>query len=168
MCRWVCRFSLGQERPPSSMILSRPPRIGALNAGVSVPRIKSTELIQSRRCCPRFAVSLFPSYRPHTEALGSSAQIRCVSPSCWRYRVASRARARVRRRALPNVEAHREEPLAPGHWELRLAAQTRIVSMAGVRLDSHKSVRSFKEILCADISECYRFQWAFALVSACV
>ena len=40
----------------------------------------------------------------------------------------------------PNVEAHREEPLTPGHWELRLAAQTRIVSMAGVRLDSRKSI----------------------------
>ena len=51
--------------------------------------------------------------------------------------------------------------------ELRLAAQARIVSMAGVRLDSRKSVRSFKEILCSDISECYHFQWAFALVSAC-
>ena len=57
------------------------------------PRLKSTELIQSRRCCPRFAAGLFPPYRPHTEALGSSAQIRCVSPSCWRYRVASKKRA---------------------------------------------------------------------------
>jgi len=55
------------------------------------PAIKFTELIQGRRCCPRFAVRLFPSYRPHTEALGSSAQIRCVYPSCWRYRVASKS-----------------------------------------------------------------------------
>jgi hypothetical protein len=61
------------------------------------PAIKSTELIQSRRCCPRFAVSLFPSYRPHTEALGSSAQIRCVSPSCWRYRVASKSASKAAR-----------------------------------------------------------------------
>src|SRR6516165_6081789 len=33
------------------------------------------------------------------------------------------------------------------------AAQTRIVSKARVRLDSRKSVRSFKGIICVDISE---------------
>src|SRR6476620_7162915 len=33
------------------------------------------------------------------------------------------------------------------------AAQTRMVSVAGIRLDSGKSVRPFKEIICADISE---------------
>src|SRR6266446_6427449 len=40
--------------------------------------------------------------------------------------------------------------------ELRLldaAAQTRIVSVARIRLDSRKSVRSFKGIICDDISE---------------
>jgi hypothetical protein len=61
------------------------------------PAIESTELIQSRRCYPRFAVSVFPSYRPHTEALGSSAHIRCVSPSCWRYRVASKSASKAAR-----------------------------------------------------------------------
>ena len=40
----------------------------------------------------------------------------------------------------PNIEAHREEPLAPEHWELRLAVQTQIVSMAGVRLECRKSI----------------------------
>src|SRR5947207_1297432 len=33
------------------------------------------------------------------------------------------------------------------------AAQTRIVSTARIRLDSRKSMRSFKEIICVDISE---------------
>ena len=33
------------------------------------------------------------------------------------------------------------------------AAQMRIVSKASIRLDSRKSVRSFKEIICVDISE---------------
>src|SRR5215472_10984779 len=33
------------------------------------------------------------------------------------------------------------------------AAQTRIVSTARIRLDSRKSKRSFKEIICVDISE---------------
>jgi hypothetical protein len=33
------------------------------------------------------------------------------------------------------------------------AAQTRIVSLARIRLDSRKSVRSFKGIICVDISE---------------
>jgi len=40
--------------------------------------------------------------------------------------------------------------------ELRIsnaAAQTRIVSKARIRLDSRKSVRSFTEIICVDISE---------------
>jgi hypothetical protein len=40
--------------------------------------------------------------------------------------------------------------------ELRIpgaAAQTRVVSMAGIRLDSRKSVRPFKGIICDDISE---------------
>ena len=70
---------------------------GADGPASASPAIKSTELIQSRRCCPRFAVSLFPSYRPHTEALGSSPQIRCVYPSCWRYRVASKSASKAAR-----------------------------------------------------------------------
>jgi hypothetical protein len=40
--------------------------------------------------------------------------------------------------------------------ELRIpgaAAQTRVVSLAGIRLDSRKSVRPFKGIICDDISE---------------
>src|SRR6266542_1881003 len=40
------------------------------------------------------------------------------------------------------------ELLIPG-----AAAQTRLVSLAGNRLDSGKSVRSFKGIICVDISE---------------
>src|SRR5262249_16945017 len=53
--------------------------------------------IRSRRCYPRLAVSLFPCYRPHTEALGSSAQIRSVSRSCWRYRVATKSASKAAR-----------------------------------------------------------------------
>ena len=44
----------------------------------------------------------------------------------------------------------------PLFGELRIAnvaAQTRIVSVARIRLDSRKSVRPFKGIICADISE---------------
>jgi hypothetical protein len=40
--------------------------------------------------------------------------------------------------------------------ELRMpgaAARTRIVSVARIRLDSRKSVRSFKKIICHDVSE---------------
>jgi hypothetical protein len=49
-------------------------------------------------------------------------------------------------------------PEDPGRTrpELRVsatAAQTRIVSVARIRLDSRKSVRPFKEIICGDISE---------------
>jgi len=53
--------------------------------------------IRSRRCYPRLAVSLFPCYRPHTEALGSSAQIRSVSRSCWRCRVATKSASKAAR-----------------------------------------------------------------------
>jgi hypothetical protein len=45
--------------------------------------------------------------------------------------------------------------LAPGP-ELRIpgtAAQTRMVSVAKIRLDSRKSTRPFKGIICDDISE---------------
>ena len=44
----------------------------------------------------------------------------------------------------------------PDRPELRIpnaAAQTRVVSLAGIRLDSRQSMRSFKEIICVDISE---------------
>src|SRR6516162_7764567 len=50
-------------------------------------------------------------------------------------------------------------PRKPRSWptpELRIpnaAAQTRVVSKARIRLDSRKSVRSFKGIICVDISE---------------
>jgi len=65
--------------------------------------------------------------------------------------------APFRRRMMANVRAERllkipEEP-SP---ELRIpgaAAQTRVVSRAGIRLDSRKSVRPFKGIICDDISE---------------
>src|SRR5437016_4934964 len=48
-----------------------------------------------------------------------------------------------------------EDPAEPSP-ELRIpnaAAQTRIVSKARIRLDSRKSVQSFKGIICLDISE---------------
>src|SRR5438094_3271128 len=44
----------------------------------------------------------------------------------------------------------------PDRPELRIpnaAAQTRIVSVARIRLDSRKSVRPFKGIICDDVSE---------------
>src|SRR5215831_17706732 len=62
-----------------------------------------------------------------------------------------------RRRMMANARAERllKIPAEPSP-ELRIpaaAAQTRVVSLAGIRLDSGKSVRSFKGIICHDISE---------------
>ena len=62
-----------------------------------------------------------------------------------------------RRRMMANVRAERllKIPAEPSP-ELRIpgaAAQTRIVSKARIRLDSRKSVQSFKGIICLDISE---------------
>jgi hypothetical protein len=58
----------------------------------------------------------------------------------------------IRRLGKTTVRIAQVAPLA----ELRIpnaAAQTRIVSKARIRLDSGKSVRSFKAIICGDISE---------------
>jgi hypothetical protein len=41
--------------------------------------IEFNELIQSRRCSSAVCGRSISSYRPHTEALGASAQMRCVS-----------------------------------------------------------------------------------------
>src|SRR5262249_16862099 len=62
-----------------------------------------------------------------------------------------------RRRMMANARAERllKIPAEPSP-ELRIpgaAAQTRVVSMGGIRLDCRKSVRSFKGIICVDISE---------------
>ena len=46
-----------------------------------------------------------------------------------------------------------DESSAAGECACAGAAQTRIVSVARIRLDSRKSVRPFKEIICDDISE---------------
>jgi hypothetical protein len=46
-----------------------------------------------------------------------------------------------------------DTPVSFLHAVYRWAAQTQIVSKARIRLDSRKSVRSFKEIICVDISE---------------
>jgi hypothetical protein len=46
------------------------------------------------------------------------------------------------------------------------AAQTRIISVARIRLDSRKSVRSFKGIICGDISEFESYHLSHAVVSA--
>src|SRR5260221_8152152 len=62
-----------------------------------------------------------------------------------------------RRRMMANVRVERllKIPAEPSP-ELRIpnaAAQTRIVSKARIRLDSGRSARSFKGIICVDISE---------------
>ena len=62
-----------------------------------------------------------------------------------------------RRRMMANVGAERllKIPAEPSP-ELRIpnaAAQTRVVSMARIRLGSWESARSFKGIICLDISE---------------
>src|SRR5262249_9276357 len=62
-----------------------------------------------------------------------------------------------RRRMMANVRVERllKIPAEPSPELLipNAAAQTRIVFKARIRLDSGKSVRSFKGIICVDISE---------------
>src|SRR5262245_37606570 len=62
-----------------------------------------------------------------------------------------------RRRMMANVRAERllKIPAEP-RPELRIpgaAAQTRVVSLAGIRLGSWESARAFKGIICDDVSE---------------
>ena len=62
-----------------------------------------------------------------------------------------------RRRMMAKVRVERllKIPAEPSP-ELRIsaaAAQTRVVSLAGIRLGSWESARAFKGIICADISE---------------
>ena len=66
-------------------------------------------------------------------------------------------RAFSRRRVMANVGAERllKIPAEPSP-ELRIpraAAQTRVVSVAGIRLRPWESARAFKGIICDDISE---------------
>src|SRR5919197_2948149 len=60
-----------------------------------------------------------------------------------------------------------EEPGRTGR-ELRIpcaAAQTRVVSVARIRLDSRKSVRPFKGIFCGDVSEFESYHLSHAVRS---
>src|SRR6266404_410771 len=81
---------------------------------------------------------------------GAAAQTRVVSMAGIRLGSGESAQARLVSPAQASL---------PRSWptpELRIPnapAQTRIVSKARIRLDSGKSVRSFKAIICVDISE---------------
>jgi hypothetical protein len=61
----------------------------------------------------------------------------------WRMTVLTNVRANILLRSWPRPELH-----LPGG-----AAQTRIVSVTRIRLDSRKSARPFKGIFCGDVSE---------------
>src|SRR5215813_5651567 len=76
-----------------------------------------------------------------------------------------------RHRMMANVRAERslKIPAEPSP-ELRIpgaAAQTRVVSMVGIRLGSWESVRAFKGIICDDISELSPLTPARRSVSVC-
>src|SRR6266566_4574817 len=60
---------------------------------------------------------------------------------------------RKSRQFLPAQASCRDPGTGPRAAPPTVAAQTRIVSKARIRLDSRKSVRSFKGIICVDISE---------------
>src|SRR6516164_1271535 len=87
---------------------------------------------------------------PEQRIPGAAAQTRVVSMAGIRLGSWESARTRLVSPAQASL---------PRSWptpELRIpnaAAQTRIVSKARIRLDSRKSVRSFKGIICVDISE---------------
>src|SRR5438128_11798647 len=104
-----------------------------------------------RRCRTLLKIPAEPS--PELLIPGAAAQTRVVSLAGIRLGSWESARARLVSPAQASL---------PRSWptpELRIpnaAAQTRIVSKARIRLDSGKSVRSFKGIICVDISE---FEW---------
>src|SRR5215510_11671734 len=102
----------------------------------------------------------------HTRSLCAESPAQTEQWCCWlcRRRIILRSKeiaanscllgdaammANVRAERLLKIPAEPSpELLIPG-----AAAQTRVVSLAGIRLDSRKSVRPFKGIICDDISE---------------
>src|SRR5437764_8441880 len=101
-----------------------------------------------RRC--RTLLKIPAESSPELLIPGAAAQTRVVSLAGIRLGSWESARARLVSPAQASL---------PRSWpapELRIpnaAAQTRIVSKARIRLDSGKSVRSFKGIICVDVSE---------------
>jgi hypothetical protein len=65
---------------------------------------------------------------------------------------------------LPIWQRRRIILLKSRQHEARAVAQTRIVSAARIRLDPRKSVRSFKGIICGDISEFESYMLSHAVV----
>jgi hypothetical protein len=74
---------------------------------------------------------------------------------------------RKSRQSLPG----RRHPAEIRHWARaayrQCADQMRIVSVARIRLDSHKSMRAFKGIICDDISEFESYEPSQAVRSLC-
>jgi len=117
-----------------------------------------------RRCCPRsldnegFGDDCISGL---TRSFGTC----CHTLHAWRCRTRARLASGWRAAPLPggsrtlwtatkgfsSLSRPSSFPVSPD--ATNAAAQTRIVSKAGIRLDSRKSVRSFKEIICVDISE---------------
>src|SRR5947208_4801481 len=101
-----------------------------------------------RRC--RTLLKIPAESSPELLIPGAAAQTRVVSLAGIRLGSWESARARLVSPAQASL---------PRSWptpELRIpnaAAQTRIVSKSRIRLDSCKSVRSFKGIICVDVSE---------------
>src|SRR5262249_25388674 len=97
----------------------------------------------------------------HTRSLGAESPAQSEQWCCWfgRRRIISGSaenRGSSRPAAIDRPRASIAAEilaLGPSSVSPHAAAQTRIVSVAGIRLDSRKSVRPFKGIFCADISE---------------
>src|SRR5262249_7729195 len=82
----------------------------------------------------------------HTRSLCAESPAQIEQWCCWL----------CRRRIIFGPTCARGRGMLAAGPELRIpgaAAQTRVVSLAGIRLDSRKSVRPFKGIICDDISE---------------
>ena len=90
----------------------------------------------------------------------------CYVPLLFSVRCLSLALHRHRSQRAPNTASTRrvtrERPCGRGPWlrasspvrrQRTVAARTRIVSTAGIRLDPRKTARPFKGIFCDDISE---------------
>jgi hypothetical protein len=98
-------------------------------------------------CGPAEAAAHAPS------AYGRSAEAAAHSASAYRAPPARRVEQKPRPGASSSTAEQQQQASRQETELLPTAAQTRIVSVARIRLDPRKSVRPFKGIICRDISE---------------
>jgi hypothetical protein len=149
---WIVRRLGGSPPPQGSSLLSE------------LCCLEPSSLNRSHPPYPR-AHRDFTAWRLIRDAFA----VRAAGSSLDRHEIAARPATSASDQR-PRKHPCRDPGLRPSCVSPNAAAQTRIVSKARIRLDSRKSVRSFKGIICVDIAEFESFSigagWCQALSDA--